>query len=124
MHKKHLLPGFDDREAEEMAIQLLTGEITQLMHKCQQRVVKLGQLKQGISEEQLRSPATCFLYRVSVVWLTCGNCRLKQNMRLSLAGELQELSASFRNSQKSYLKSTCGFMSWVVLRGCCADTEG
>jgi hypothetical protein len=30
MHKKHLLHGFDDREAEEVAIQLLTGEITQV----------------------------------------------------------------------------------------------
>jgi hypothetical protein len=30
MHKKHLLPGFDDRDAEEIAIQLLTGEITQV----------------------------------------------------------------------------------------------
>jgi hypothetical protein len=30
MHKKHLLPGFDDRDAEEVAIQLLTGEITQV----------------------------------------------------------------------------------------------
>ena len=31
MHKKHLLPGFDDRDAEEVAIQLLTGEITQVL---------------------------------------------------------------------------------------------
>lgn len=83
MHKKHLLPGFDDREAEEMAIQMLTSEITQTMQKCQQRVVKLGQLKNGISDEQLL---------------------LKQNMRLSLAGQLQDLSASLRHSQKSYLE--------------------
>lgn len=83
MHKKHLLPGFDDRDAEEVAIQLLTGEITQLMQKCQQRVVKLGNIKKGISDEQLR---------------------LKQNIRMSLAGELQELSSVFRQSQKSYLQ--------------------
>jgi uncharacterized protein (UPF0371 family) len=30
MHRKHLLPGFDDRDAEEVAIQLLTSEITQV----------------------------------------------------------------------------------------------
>ncbi|ELR17917.1 syntaxinlike t-SNARE protein TLG2, putative [Acanthamoeba castellanii str. Neff] len=96
MHKKHLLPGFDDRDAEEIAIQLLTGEITQLMQKCQQRVVKLGNIKKGISDEQLR---------------------LKQNIRLSLAGELQELSSVFRQSRGGALHSGDRDMEGVDLYG-------
>jgi len=30
LHKEHLLPGFDDRVEEEQAIEILTGEITQV----------------------------------------------------------------------------------------------
>jgi hypothetical protein len=82
------------------------------MQKCQQRVVKLGNIKKGISDEQLRFVAprsiACVVCVVCVVCVKLMNsiARLKQNIRLSLAGELQELSSVFRQSQKSYLQST------------------
>lgn len=32
MHRKHLLPGFDDRTSDEAAINNLTSEITDVRH--------------------------------------------------------------------------------------------
>ncbi|KAL6068615.1 Syntaxin-16, variant 2 [Balamuthia mandrillaris] len=83
LHQKHLLPGFDDRVEEEQAIEIQTGEITELFHKAQARVKALGKRPSNSDEEE----------------------RMKKNVQMNLASSLQSLSSRFRSSQKSYLQN-------------------
>jgi len=82
-HKKHLLPGFDDRLDEEHAIEILTGEITKLCHQSQVKIKQIG------SEEKLTPEQKI----------------MKTNIQSTLASQLQELSVTFRSNQKAYLKN-------------------
>jgi len=85
-HKKHLLPGFDDRTEEEHAIEILTGDITKLFHQSQGKIQQIG--KEGkLSPEQKT---------------------MKGNIQSTLASQLQELSVSFKQSQKAYLQTLQG----------------
>jgi len=82
-HKKHLLPGFDDRQDEEHAIEILTGDVTKLFHQCQTKIKQIG------SEGKLSSEQKT----------------MKSNVQSTLASQLQELSVTFRQSQKAYLQT-------------------
>jgi len=82
-HKKHLLPGFDDRLEEEHAIEILTGEITKLFHQSQVKIKQIGNDEKLSPEEKV----------------------MKQNIQSTLAAQLQELSVTFRSNQKGYLRN-------------------
>jgi syntaxin 16 len=85
-HKKHLLPGFDDRTTEEHAIEILTGDITKLFHQCQAKIKQIGSEGKFSPEEKI----------------------MKANIQSTLASQLQELSVTFKNSQKAYLQTLQG----------------
>ncbi|RIA93624.1 t-SNARE [Glomus cerebriforme] len=89
LHKKHILPGFDDRTEEEEEIERLTDEITHLFQQCQWKIKR-------IANESLSS--------------TVSNQEraMSKNIQTSLASKLQELSSSFRKQQASYMKKLKG----------------
>ncbi|KAI8325222.1 t-SNARE [Martensiomyces pterosporus] len=81
LHKSHLLPGFDDRSAEEQEINMLTQDITTQFKSCGEVVRGIGQLQSHGQEEVVG-----------------------RNIQSSLAVKLQEQSAAFRKSQSTYLQ--------------------
>jgi len=83
LHKKHLLPGFDDRTDEEHAVEIITADITKLFHQSQVKIKKIG------SDEKLSGEERA----------------IKTNIQSSLASKLQDLSVQFRKNQKSYLQT-------------------
>jgi len=83
LHKKHLLPGFDDRTDEEHAVEILTADITKLFHQSQVKIKRIGADDKLTGEEKT----------------------IKTNIQSSLASKLQELSVQFRKNQKSYLQT-------------------
>ncbi|KAJ2080274.1 Integral membrane protein SED5 [Coemansia sp. RSA 988] len=81
LHRRHLLPGFDDRNAEEREIQTLTRDITAQFQSCGAVVRKVAQHEtQG--QEQV----------------------VGRNIQASLAQRLQERSQGFRKAQSAYLQ--------------------
>ncbi|GBB91548.1 hypothetical protein RclHR1_18900001 [Rhizophagus clarus] len=92
LHKKHILPGFDDRTKEEEEIERLTDEITHLFQQCQWKIKR-------IANESLSSTASNQERAMS------------KNIQISLASKLQELSSSFRKQQASYMKKLKGIES-------------
>eukprot|EP01111_Echinosteliopsis_oligospora_P015880 TRINITY_DN642_c0_g1_i2.p1 TRINITY_DN642_c0_g1~~TRINITY_DN642_c0_g1_i2.p1 ORF type:complete len:313 (-),score=71.01 TRINITY_DN642_c0_g1_i2:43-981(-) len=79
LHREHLKPRFDD-QTQEQAIDNLTSEITKSIHLNQAKIKLIG--SQGASSDDVLN--------------------LQKNIKAALAGSLQELSASFKASQKSY----------------------
>ncbi|KAK3824591.1 MAG: t-SNARE [Benniella sp.] len=88
MHKKHLLPGFDDRVQEEREIERLTDEITQQFHGCQRRIKQIhsDSRHSNSNQEQVMS----------------------RNIQMSLAQKVQEVSGVFQQKQKSYMQRIRG----------------
>ncbi|GJJ75184.1 syntaxin 16 [Entomortierella parvispora] len=88
MHKKHLLPGFDDRIQEERDIERLTDEITQQFHGCQRRIKRINsESRQSDSnQEQIMS----------------------RNVQMSLAQKVQDASTLFRQKQNTYMQRMRG----------------
>jgi len=84
LHKAHLLPGFHDRDDEEQAIDIATGDLTKLFKKVQ-KVIK------GIVVDPKILPPDEY--------------QLKKNIKSELAREVQDFSISFRQSQKNYLEA-------------------
>jgi syntaxin 16 len=85
-HKKHLLPGFDDRTEDERAIEILTAEITRMFQKCHERIKHIGAGEALTAQELLVRP----------------------NIQSTLAQQLQALSLEFRRHQKEYLQRLRG----------------
>jgi len=83
LHKKHLLPGFDDRTDEEHAVEIMTADITKLFHQSQVKIKRIG------SDEKLNGEEK----------------QVKTNIQSALASKLQDLSLTFRKNQKSYLQT-------------------
>eukprot|EP01112_Ceratiomyxa_fruticulosa_P016223 TRINITY_DN4866_c0_g1_i2.p1 TRINITY_DN4866_c0_g1~~TRINITY_DN4866_c0_g1_i2.p1 ORF type:complete len:317 (-),score=52.11 TRINITY_DN4866_c0_g1_i2:69-1019(-) len=83
LHRKHLLPAFDDRTDQEHAIEILTADITKMFHQCQNKIKSIGEQQKLKQEEE----------------------QMKGNIKSNLASQLQELSVQFRKNQKSYLQS-------------------
>lgn len=79
-HKKHLLPGFDDRQDEVQAIEILTSEITRLFAQAQGKIKGMSRFPLGAQEKSMR-----------------------ENIQSTLASKLQEYSMDFRKAQKRYL---------------------
>lgn len=86
LHKKHALPGFDDRSAEEREIEQLTLQITQGLHRCQALVKKFEALSHQVDANDQALIKMC------------------NNMKVAMAGKVQDTSAMFRKMQSSYLK--------------------
>ncbi|KAJ2344729.1 Integral membrane protein SED5 [Coemansia erecta] len=80
LHKKHLLPGFDDRSGEEREIRVLTQEITAQFQTCSELVRSIAQL-QVFGQDQV----------------------VGRNIQASLAQRLQERSQAFRKAQSAYM---------------------
>ncbi|KAI8807589.1 t-SNARE [Cladochytrium replicatum] len=90
LHKKHLLPGFDDKSSDEMSIDRLTSNITQLFSECQKKVKRIHNESNVASAGSQHSTA------------------LSKNIQISLATKLQDVSSTFRKSQSLYLAKLRG----------------
>ncbi|CAG8621753.1 9740_t:CDS:10, partial [Acaulospora colombiana] len=88
LHRKHVLPGFDDRTEEEEEIERLTTEITELFQQCQREIRRIGDQSQPAMSSQ------------EIV--------LRKNIQTSLASKVQDLSANFRKQQSAYMKKLKG----------------
>ncbi|KAI8823970.1 t-SNARE [Fimicolochytrium jonesii] len=92
LHKKHLLPGFDDQMSDEQSIDRLTTAITDMFRDCERKVKRIA----------LESNNDTF------GGAGRQNQALARNIQTSLATKLQELSGSFRKSQSNYLQKLRG----------------
>lgn len=82
MHKKHALPGFEDRTAEEREIERLTAQITTLFHKCSNLVKKVEQETQsGRDVDRIMS----------------------RNVTQAIAAKVSAANGQFRKGQSAYL---------------------
>ncbi|KAK3815638.1 MAG: t-SNARE [Linnemannia elongata] len=88
MHKKHLLPGFDDRIQEERDIERLTDEITQQFHASQRRIKRINAESRHSSSNQEQI--------------------MSRNVQMSLAQKVQDASALFRQKQNTYMQRMRG----------------
>ncbi|KAF8984682.1 hypothetical protein BGZ46_007283 [Entomortierella lignicola] len=88
MHKKHLLPGFDDRIQEERDIERLTDEITQQFHASQRRIKRINTESRHSSSNQEQV--------------------MSKNVQMSLAQKVQEASTTFRQKQNTYMQRMRG----------------
>jgi len=80
MHKKHLIPNFENKDEEERLINEKTDEITQNIVMCQRKIQNMD-----VTTENTQSN------------------KLKKNIQVSLATKIQDLSQLFRKTQSSYL---------------------
>ncbi|KAF9089728.1 hypothetical protein BGX23_006486 [Mortierella sp. AD031] len=88
MHKKHLLPGFDDRIKEEREIERLTDEITQQFHASQRRIKRINAESRHSSSNQEQI--------------------MSRNVQMSLAQKVQDASTLFRQKQNTYMQRMRG----------------
>ncbi|KAF9118753.1 hypothetical protein BGW39_000886 [Mortierella sp. 14UC] len=88
MHKKHLLPGFDDRIQEERDIERLTDEITQQFHASQRRIKRINAESRHSSSNQEQI--------------------MSRNVQMSLAQKVQDASTIFRQKQNTYMQRMRG----------------
>ncbi|KAI8375288.1 t-SNARE [Choanephora cucurbitarum] len=86
MHRKHLLPGFDDRTADEAAIEALTQEITSEFYRIKREIQRI---RVGVNDSDQED-------------------RLARNIQTSLATKVQDVSSSFRKQQSTYLQKLQG----------------
>ncbi|KAJ1660169.1 t-SNARE affecting a late Golgi compartment protein 2 [Dispira simplex] len=80
LHKKHILPGFNDRREEEEEIESVTHSITQKFHECQELIRRIS-----LPGDEGQEVALC------------------KNIRIAMATKLQNFSSGFRKSQSEYL---------------------
>ena len=91
LHQKHVLPGFEDdsvKRAEEREIELLTQEITRGFRDCQNAI---GRIEKMVKEAKQTGG------------LSKGDESMARNIQIALAARVQEVSATFRKKQSSYL---------------------
>ncbi|CAG8603121.1 25264_t:CDS:2 [Dentiscutata erythropus] len=84
LHRKHALPGFDDRTEEEREIERLSSEITKLFQQCQQKIRRIADESRIAASNQ--------------------ETTMSKNIQISLATKLQDLSTNFRKQQSAYMK--------------------
>jgi hypothetical protein len=85
MHKKNILPGFDDMEKEMVTIEKISQQITSELYNIQKRIKKVQD--------------DCRFYQKQEEQI------MARNACTRLATGLQELSGRFRQSQSNYLNS-------------------
>ncbi|KAI8883906.1 t-SNARE [Backusella circina FSU 941] len=86
MHRKHLLPGFDDRSSDEAAIDNLTSDITNEFYRIKRDIQRIHA---GVNDSDQDD-------------------KLARNIQTSLATKVQDVSSSFRKQQSSYLQKLQG----------------
>nr|POE79584.1 t-snare affecting a late golgi compartment protein 2 [Quercus suber] len=94
LHAKHVLPGFDDeavKAREEREIENLTADITRGFVACQNRIRKIDVL---VREQQSQSGGH----------LSSADEKMAQNLKISLATRVGDVSSTFRKKQSAYLK--------------------
>ena len=92
MHQKHVLPGFDDdavKKREEREIESLTQGITRGFQSCQQSIKRIETM---VREAQSSSS------------ITNAEELMANNLKISLATRVGDISALFRKKQAAYLK--------------------
>ena len=93
LHQKHVLPGFDDEDVkkrEEREIEQLTQGITRSFQKCQQAIKRIETMVREAKQQGN---------------INRGEEVMAQNLKISLATRVGEVSAMFRKKQAAYLKS-------------------
>jgi syntaxin 16 len=93
LHAKHVLPGFDDEDVkreEEAVIERLTQDITKGFHDCQRSIQRVEMMVRDAKQHGS---------------VTKADETMARNIQISLASRVQEVSASFRKKQSTYLKS-------------------
>lgn len=93
LHSKHVLPGFDDesiKQQEEREIEQLTTQITRGFQECQKAIKRIE-----VMVKEARQTGN----------LQKGDEIMAQNIQVALASRVQEVSASFRKKQSTYLNS-------------------
>ena len=93
LHQKHVLPGFDDeavKKREESQIERTTQEITRGFHQCQKAIQRIETMVRDTKKQG---------------GLKRGDETMAKNIQIALASKVQEVSASFRKKQSTYLKS-------------------
>jgi len=93
LHQKHILPGFDDEDVkkrEEREIEQLTQDITRNFQKCQKAIKRIETMVREAKQQGS---------------INQGEEILAQNLKISLATRVGEVSAMFRKKQATYLKS-------------------
>ena len=96
MHQKHVLPGFDDdavKQREEREIEALTQDITKGFQNCQKAIRRIDAM---LREAQQQGG------------VAAGEETLAQNLKISLATRVGDVSALFRKKQTAYMKSESG----------------
>ena len=91
LHSKHVLPGFDDehiKQQEEREIEQTTQEITRGFQECQKSIKRIERM---VKEAQQAGS------------LTKGDEAMAANIQIALASRVQEVSATFRKKQSTYL---------------------
>jgi syntaxin 16 len=95
LHQKHVLPGFDDEDVkkrEEREIEQLTQDITRSFQRCQQAIKRIEAMVREAKQQGN---------------INQGEEVMAQNLKISLATRVGEVSAMFRKKQSTYLKSEC-----------------
>ena len=82
MHKKHALPGFEDRSQEERDIEALTAQITTLFHRCYNLIKKI---EHGSNLSRDVDKIMC------------------RNVTQAIAAKVSKENAKFRKGQSAYL---------------------
>jgi len=93
LHQKHVLPGFDDEDVkkrEEREIEQLTQDITRGFQRCQQAIKRIETMVREAKQQGN---------------INQGEEVMAQNLKISLASRVGEVSAMFRKKQSTYLKS-------------------
>ncbi|PNS15250.1 t-SNARE affecting a late Golgi compartment protein 2 [Sphaceloma murrayae] len=92
LHQKHVLPGFDDesvKKKEEREIEAMTQSITRGFQSCQASIKRIdGMVREAHSSGNI----------------TRAEETMAQNLKISLATRVGDISALFRKKQSAYLK--------------------
>lgn len=91
LHAKHVLPGFDDdsvKQQEEREIEQLTQEITRGFQECQRAIKRIETMVRDARQSGN---------------LQQGDETMAKNIQVALATRVQEVSATFRKKQSTYL---------------------
>lgn len=93
LHSKHVLPGFDDedvKQREEIEIEKLTQEVTRGFQQCQKAIKRIeSMVKEARDSGNLMK----------------GDEVMARNVQVALASRVQDVSATFRKKQSTYLNS-------------------
>ncbi|ORZ33686.1 t-SNARE [Catenaria anguillulae PL171] len=90
LHKKHLLPGFDDRADTSVAIEQATSAVTTMFRQCQKQIKQFE-----AAPRSQRAPGQAPLSPQEL--------KLHKNVASSLATRVSALSTQFRKGQSNYM---------------------